>query len=64
MTPPETRYVKSGNIDIAYQVFGAGPLDLVLALGFVTNVELPVGISRDRRFLRAAGDVFSGDRVR
>jgi hypothetical protein len=32
---PETRYVKSGDIHIAYQVMGDGPFDLVLVPGFV-----------------------------
>ena len=32
VNPPETRYAKSGDIDIAYQVVGDGPLDLVLDL--------------------------------
>jgi len=27
MTPPETRYARSGNVRIAYQVTGSGPLD-------------------------------------
>src|SRR5262245_8978801 len=36
---PETRYVKSGDVHIAYQVMGEGPLDLVLVPGFVSNVE-------------------------
>jgi pimeloyl-ACP methyl ester carboxylesterase len=40
MTPPETRYAKSGDIHIAYQVFGGGPLDLVVVHGFVGNIEL------------------------
>jgi class 3 adenylate cyclase/pimeloyl-ACP methyl ester carboxylesterase len=40
MDPPETRYAKSGDVNIAYQVVGNGPIDLVLSLGFVTNVEL------------------------
>jgi len=29
MDPPETRYAKSGDVRIAYQVVGEGPLDLV-----------------------------------
>jgi class 3 adenylate cyclase len=37
---PETRYAKSGDVHIAYQVSGEGPLDLVLVPGFVSNVEL------------------------
>jgi class 3 adenylate cyclase len=37
---PETRYARSGDVHIAYQVFGGGELDLVLVNGFVTHVEL------------------------
>src|SRR6266851_208373 len=40
MTPPETRYAKSGDVHIAYQVVGDGPLDLIFVPGFVSNVEL------------------------
>ena len=40
MTPPETRYAKSGDIRIAYQVVGNGPFDLVFVLGFVSNLDL------------------------
>jgi pimeloyl-ACP methyl ester carboxylesterase/class 3 adenylate cyclase len=36
---PETRYVKSGDVHIAYQVIGDGPLDLVFVPGFVSNIE-------------------------
>ena len=40
MTPPETRYAKSGELRIAYQVIGAGPFDLVFVPGFVSNIDL------------------------
>lgn len=40
MYPPETRYTKSGEIDIAYQVLGNGPLDIVYVPGFVTNLDV------------------------
>jgi len=40
MDPPETRYAKSGDVRIAYQVTGGGPLDLVFVPGFVSNLEL------------------------
>jgi pimeloyl-ACP methyl ester carboxylesterase len=40
MSPPATRYAKSGDTSIAYQVVGDGPLDLVLVLGFTTHLEL------------------------
>ena len=36
---PATRYVKSDDVHIAYQVFGEGPLDLLFVPGFVSNVE-------------------------
>ncbi len=36
---PETKYAKSGDINIAYQVVGDGPLDLVYVPGWVSNVE-------------------------
>jgi pimeloyl-ACP methyl ester carboxylesterase len=36
---PETRYAKSGDVNIAYQVVGDGPLDLVLVPGFVSHLE-------------------------
>ena len=37
---PETRYAKSGDLRIAYQVVGDGPFDLVFVPGFVSNIEL------------------------
>ncbi|TMC49626.1 MAG: hypothetical protein E6J20_17780 [Chloroflexi bacterium] len=37
---PETRYARSGEVSIAYQVVGEGPFDLVYVPGFVSNVEL------------------------
>jgi class 3 adenylate cyclase len=36
---PETRYTRSGDVNIAYQVIGQGPLDLVYVMGWVTNLE-------------------------
>src|SRR5712691_1801560 len=40
VNPPEIRYAKNGDIRIAYQVVGHGPLDLVFVPGFVSNLEL------------------------
>jgi class 3 adenylate cyclase len=37
---PETRYARSGDLRIAYQVVGSGPLDLVFVSGFFSNLEL------------------------
>jgi pimeloyl-ACP methyl ester carboxylesterase len=36
----ETRYAKSGDVHIAYQVVGDGPVDLVFVPGWITHVEL------------------------
>src|SRR5881392_2632985 len=40
MEPPETRYARSGDVHIAYQVTGDGPFDLVYVPPFVSHVEL------------------------
>ncbi len=39
MQPPETKYAKSGDINIAYQVVGDGPLDLVWVSPFISHLE-------------------------
>jgi class 3 adenylate cyclase len=48
---PQTRYARSGDISIAYQVVGDGPHDLVLAPGFISHVELAWEQPALRRFL-------------
>lgn len=40
MSTPPTRYAKSEDVSIAYQVVGDGPMDVVLVLGFATHLEL------------------------
>jgi pimeloyl-ACP methyl ester carboxylesterase/class 3 adenylate cyclase len=37
---PETHYARSGDVNIAYQVVGDGPLDFVYAGGFVSHIGL------------------------
>jgi class 3 adenylate cyclase len=37
---PETRYARSGDVSIAYQVLGEGPFDVVVAPAWITHVEL------------------------
>jgi class 3 adenylate cyclase/esterase/lipase len=39
MAMPVTHYAKSGDVHIAYQVFGDAPIDLVLIPGFVSHLE-------------------------
>src|SRR5215510_4220265 len=36
----ETKYAKSGDVHIAYRIFGDGPRDIVLVPGTVSHVEL------------------------
>ena len=36
---PTTRYAHSGEVSIAYQVIGDGPVDLILVPGIVSHVE-------------------------
>jgi pimeloyl-ACP methyl ester carboxylesterase len=52
---PGTRWALSGDLSIAYQVFGNGPVDLLVAPGFVSHCEL-FWESRDlsNAFLRIA----------
>jgi pimeloyl-ACP methyl ester carboxylesterase len=49
---PETRYVKSGDVHIAYQVIGNGPTDLVFVPGFVSNVQAVWDFTEHANFLR------------
>ncbi len=37
---PKTNYAKSGDIDIAYQVVGDGPLDILVVPGFISHLDL------------------------
>jgi len=39
MRAPGTHYAKSGDVNIAYQVVGDGPRDLVLVPGFVSHLD-------------------------
>jgi class 3 adenylate cyclase/pimeloyl-ACP methyl ester carboxylesterase len=36
---PKTRYARSGDLQIAYQIVGDGPFDLVFVPGFVSHIE-------------------------
>lgn len=49
---PETMYAKSGNVNIAYQVVGDAPLDLVFMMGWVSHLEYFWKEPSFARFLR------------
>jgi DNA-binding winged helix-turn-helix (wHTH) protein len=36
---PRVRYARSGNVNIAYQVVGSGPIDIVFVMGWVSHLE-------------------------
>jgi pimeloyl-ACP methyl ester carboxylesterase len=54
MRPP-VRYARSGAINIAYQVTGSGPRDLVLISGFVSHLDLDWAEPRHAHFLERLG---------
>jgi pimeloyl-ACP methyl ester carboxylesterase len=37
---PATRYAKSGDVSIAYQVVGDGPIDLIVVPGWISHLDL------------------------
>ena len=49
---PKTRYAKNEGVNIAYQVFGDGPVDLLLIPGFVSHVEVVWEYPPGARFLK------------
>jgi len=50
---PRTRYAKSGDTNIAYQIVGEGSIDLVLVPGWVSHVEFAWEVPSYGSFLRA-----------
>lgn len=49
--PPPTRYVSGGGVHLAFQTYGAGPMDVLLLPGFVSHVERVWEEPRCRAFL-------------
>jgi class 3 adenylate cyclase/pimeloyl-ACP methyl ester carboxylesterase len=49
---PETRYVAVGDADVAYQVIGDGPIDLLYCYGLGSHVEAWRDFPFSREFLR------------
>jgi len=39
LSVPETHYARSGDVNIAYQVVGSGPRDLVFIMGWVSHLD-------------------------
>ena len=49
---PETHYARSGELNIAYQVMGDGPIDLIVVPGMISHVEFLHEIPGYTNFLR------------
>ena len=49
---PETRYATAGDLSIAYQVFGTGPLDIALDVWWFNNVDAQWDVPPLARLLR------------
>lgn len=62
MDVPQTRYARSGDLNIAYQVFGAGSIDPVYVPGWVSHVEEAWESPDYAAFLRRLGSfAFQGE---
>ena len=65
MTLPQTRYARSGDCRIAYQVVGNGSIDLVFVPGFISNLDCQwedPGFNRLMRRLSAFARVIQFDK--
>jgi class 3 adenylate cyclase/pimeloyl-ACP methyl ester carboxylesterase len=51
----ETQFARSGDVDIAYQVFGEGDRDIVMTMGWVTHLEVMWELPELAYFLERLG---------
>jgi pimeloyl-ACP methyl ester carboxylesterase len=56
VSTPETRYAKSDGVNVAYQVVGDGPFDLVLAPGSLSHVEVGWRVPTFARLLKGLAE--------
>jgi DNA-binding SARP family transcriptional activator/class 3 adenylate cyclase len=54
---PPVLYARSGDLSIAYQVTGDGPIDLVLVSGFISHLEKDWDDPRHAHFLERLGSI-------
>jgi pimeloyl-ACP methyl ester carboxylesterase/class 3 adenylate cyclase len=52
MQPPKTQYARNGDVNIAYQVVGDGPIDVALVPGFISHLDLWWTIPETTTFIR------------
>ena len=55
---PETQYAQSGELSIAYQIFGRGRRDLVYVPGIVSHIELAWEDQKTAAFLNHLSEAF------
>ena len=55
---PETQYAQSGDLSIAYQIFGQGRRDLVYVPGIISHIELAWEDKHTAAFLRHLSEAF------
>jgi class 3 adenylate cyclase/pimeloyl-ACP methyl ester carboxylesterase len=53
--PPDVRYAWNGDVALAYQVFGAGDVDLVYLQGYASHIDMNWQSPYLARFLRGLG---------
>src|SRR5689334_3870299 len=51
MQQPKTQYARNGDVNIAYQVIGDGPIDLAIVPGFISHLDLWWTIPETTAFL-------------
>jgi pimeloyl-ACP methyl ester carboxylesterase len=54
---PQIKYALSGDVSVAYQVTGGGPIDLVFAPGFISHLEHEWDEPRWARFIHELGSI-------
>jgi pimeloyl-ACP methyl ester carboxylesterase len=56
MEKPRTKYAKSGKVNVAYQVFGSGAIDVIYVPGWISDVEAAWDEPQFAQFLRKLGE--------
>ena len=64
MDVPEVRYARSGDISVAYQLFGEGDIDLVVIRGSLSELESAWEQPLFVRHLETLGSIRSRCRLR
>lgn len=57
VAPPETRYVSNGDLHIAYQLVGDGPVDIVLLPQWFSNIDSQWEVPPLAAFIRRLGAI-------